>query len=106
MSLALLPRIDLTEILLEINAHAGCTEAFTHITESRSRIDLLSTSVSAILVAEACNIGLEPLVKPNSPTFSRDRLSWVQQNCFRAEPVTQANTSLVDYQSKISLAKV
>lgn len=39
---SLLPRIDLTEILLEINAHTGFTEAFTHITESRSRIDRLS----------------------------------------------------------------
>lgn len=63
-------------------------------------------SVSAVLIAEACNIGLEPLVKPNNPILSRDRLSWVQQNYFRAETLTQANASLVDYQSKIPLAKI
>ncbi len=103
---SLLPRIDLTEVLLEINAHTGFTEAFTHITENRSRIDHLPISVSAVLIAEACNIGLEPLVKPNNPILSRDRLSWVQQNYFRAETLTQANASLVDYQSKIPLAKI
>ncbi len=103
---SLLPRIDLTEILLEIDAHTGFTEAFTHITESRSRIDHLPISVSAVLIAEACNIGLEPLAKNNNPILSRDRLSWVQQNYFRAETLTQANAALVDYQSKISLAKI
>lgn len=103
---SLLPRIDLTEILLEINAHTGFTEAFTHISESRSRINRLPISVSAVLIAEACYIGLETLVKPNNPILSRDRLSWVQQNYFRAETLNQANADLVDYQSKIPLAKV
>ena len=103
---SLLPRVDLPEILLEINAHTGFAEAFTHITESRSRIDHLPISASAVLIAEACNIGLEPLVKPNNPILSRDRLSWVQQNYFRSETLAQANACLVDYQSTIPLARI
>ena len=103
---SLLPRIDLPEILLEMNAHTGFAEAFTHITESRSRVDHLPISMSAVLIAEACNIGLGPLVKSNNSILSRDRLSWIQQNYFRSETLAQANACLVDYHSTISLAQV
>jgi len=62
--------------------------------------------MSAVLIAEACNIGLAPLVKSNNSILSRDRLSWVQQNYFRSETLAQANACLVDYHSTISLAQV
>ena len=62
--------------------------------------------MSAVLIAEACNIGFGPLVKSNNSILSRDRLSWIQQNYFRSETLTQANACLVDYHSTISLAQV
>ena len=37
----------------------------------------LPTSICAVLLAEACNIGLEPLVRPDVPALARGRLSWV-----------------------------
>lgn len=59
--------------------------------------------MSAVLIAEACNIGLEPLVKANNSILSWDRLSWIQQNYFRSEKLAQENACLADYHSTISL---
>ena len=101
----MLPRVDLPELLLEVNTWTGFADAFTHVSESRSRIPDLATSVCAALVAEACNIGLAPLVRKDNPALTRSRLSWIQQNYLRTETLTQANAALVDYQATIPLAQ-
>jgi TnpA family transposase len=101
----LLPRVDLTELLLEINAHTGFADEFTHVSESNARADDLPISICAVLLAEACNIGLEPLIKHQVPALTRHRLNWVKQNYLRAETLARANAKLVDHQSTLSLAK-
>ena len=70
-----------------------------------SRIPDLPTSVSAALIADACNIALEPLVRKDTPALTRGRLSWIKQNYFRAETLIQANAALVDCQMTIPLAQ-
>jgi len=100
-----LPDIDLTELLLEINAHTGFTNEFTHVSEENSRADNLDISLCAILLSEACNVGIEPFVKPNNPALTRDRLNWVKQNYIRVETLTAANNHLVNYHTKNSLAQ-
>ncbi len=101
----LLPKVDLTELVLEIHAHTGFTDEFTHVSEANARADDLSVSICAVLLAEACNIGLEPLIKHQIPALTRHRLSWVKQNHLRAETLVRGNARLVDYQSTLALAK-
>lgn len=101
----LLPRIDLPELLLEIHAHTGFADEFTHISEGKARVDDLPISVCAVLVAEACNIGLEPVIQPDHPALTRNRLGWVQQNFIRTETLTRSNACLVDYQTTVPLAR-
>ena len=43
----------------------------------------LTTSLSAVLVAEACNTGIKPLVRADVPALHRSRLRWVSQNYLR-----------------------
>jgi TnpA family transposase len=102
---AMLPRVELPEVLLEIHARTGFADEFTHLSEAGTRIQDLSLSVCAVLLAEACNIGLEALVKPENPALTRDRLSWVQQNYLRADTIARANARLVEAQSRIPLAQ-
>ena len=102
---ALLPSVDLTELLLEIHAHTGFADEFTHVSEANARADDLTVSVCAVLLAEACNIGLEPLIKHQVPALTRHRLNWVKQNYLRAETLVKANAKLVDYQSTLYLAR-
>jgi hypothetical protein len=102
---ALVPRVDLPELLLEVNAWSGFASQFTHLSEGTARVQNLATSICAIVLAEACNIGLEPLVRQDVPWLTRGRLSWVHQNYLRADTLTQANARLVDYQATVQLAQ-
>lgn len=101
----LMPRVDLPEILLEIAQRTGFTSAFTHVSEGNARADQLEVSVCAVLMGEACNTGLEPLMRADNPALKRDRLSWVNQNYIREETLTAANAILVAAQSKLALAQ-
>lgn len=101
----LVPRVELPELLLEIHAMTGFADEFTHMSEGGSRVADLSLSICAVLVAEACNIGLEPLVQPTIPALTRDRLAWVQQNYLRSETLTRANARLVAAQAEIPIAQ-
>nr|AVX34832.1 Mobile element protein [Klebsiella pneumoniae] len=100
----LLPPVDLTELLLEIDARTGFTREFSHVSESGARAQDLHISLCAVMLAEACNIGHEPLIKHNIPALTRHRLSWVKQNYLRAETLVSANARLVDFQSSLALA--
>jgi hypothetical protein len=102
---AMLPHVDLPEVMLEINSRTGFTKEFTHLSQANSRVEDLHISICAVL-AQACNIGLEPLVRPELPALTRGRLSWVQQNYLRQETLIRANARLVDTQTHIPLAQI
>jgi hypothetical protein len=51
--------------------HTGFADEFTHVSEANARADGLSVSICAVLMAEACNIGLEPLIKHPIPALTR-----------------------------------
>jgi TnpA family transposase len=57
------------------------------------------------LIAEACNIGMEPLVHNDLPALRRSRLSWINQNFVRNETLTEANACLVAAQNSIPLVR-
>ena len=102
---ALLPRVDLPDLLLEVTRWTAFPDGFTHVSHGRSRVDDLDLSICAVLVAEACNIGFEPLLRPGTPALTRSRLSWVAQNYVRGETLVHANARLVDYQANIPLTQ-
>jgi len=102
---AFLPRVELPELLLEVHAWTGFASQFTHVSEGSARVADLPISICAALLAEACNVGLEPLLRHTVPALTRGRLAWVHQNYLRAETLTQANARLVDYQASLPLAQ-
>jgi TnpA family transposase len=102
---ARLPRVDLPELLLEIHQRTGFADAFTHISEAQSRVEDLPVSICAVLLAEACNIGLEPLVRGDNPALTRNRLGWIQQNYVRTQTLIEANARFVVYQTNNALAQ-
>ena len=55
---ALMPRVDLPELLLEVNAWTGFANQFTHVSEGTARVENLPISICAALLAEAsCSRG-------------------------------------------------
>src|SRR3954451_11046807 len=99
------PRVELPELLLEVQAWTGFASDFTHVNEHGARADDLPISVCAALLAEARNVGLEPLVRPEVPALKRARLAWIQQNYLRADTITNANAHLVDAHATLPLTK-
>jgi len=61
-----LPRVDLPDVLLEVAGWTGFLTEFTHVSEGAARAEDLGVSICAVLVVEACNIGLEPVVQPTA----------------------------------------
>lgn len=102
---ARMPRVDLPELVLEINARTRFADAFHHASEAKARARDLGVSLSAVLVAEACNTGLEPVIEPGIPALTRSRLGWVKQNYIRADTLTAANARLVAAQNGVDLVR-
>ena len=103
---AMLPRIDLSDLLLEVYGWTGFLDEYTHAGGLGPRMDGLPVSVAALLIAEACNVGLTPVTDPNNPALTRGRLSHVDQNYLRADTHSVANARLVDAQAGIGIAQL
>jgi len=103
---AMLPRVDLPEMLLEVISWAPeLAGEFTAMSGGRSRLDDLPTSIAACLAAHAMNVGYRPVAKKGVPALERSRLSHVFQNYVRPETLAAANAPLVARQAGLPLAQ-
>jgi hypothetical protein len=101
---ARMPKIDLPDVMLEVAARSGFADAFTHVSERHARVEEFATSLCGALVAQACNIGFEPMVRTDQPALSRNRLSWASQNFIRSETIAAANARIVAAQNALPIA--
>lgn len=101
-----LPTVDLPDIVLEIAVRTGFAKTFTHVSERQARVEAFTLSLCAVLVAEACNIGFEPVSRSDLPALGRARLSWIQQNFIRENTITAANRRLVAAQNALPIARI
>jgi TnpA family transposase len=101
---AMLPRVDLPEVLLEVFSWTGADKAFTSITGGEAPLADLETTIAALLVAHGCNVGYTPVIGGADP-LTRDRLSHVDQTYLRLATYRAANAALIDAQASIPLAQ-
>ncbi|UKY47592.1 Tn3 family transposase [Streptomyces inhibens] len=101
---AMLPRVDLPEVLLEEFSWTGADQAFTSVTGGEARLKDLNVTIAALLVAHACNVGYTP-VFGSADALKYGRLSHVDQTCLRLATYRAANAALIDYQTSIPLAQ-
>ncbi|MFF8382536.1 Tn3 family transposase [Streptomyces kanasensis] len=101
----MLPKIDLPDLLFEVHAWTGFLDAFVHLGDGTTRMKDLSTSVVALLVSEACNIGLAPVVNPGYEALTRARLVHVDQYYLRADTIAAANARLIAAQAAVPIVK-
>jgi hypothetical protein len=100
---AMLPRIDLPDLLFEVHSWTGFLDSFGHVSDRRTRMEGLFVSLVALLVSQSCNIGLTPVIDPENKALTRSRLSHVDQNYVRADTLSAANAALIAAQSRIEL---
>jgi TnpA family transposase len=99
-----LPDADLPDLLLEIAAKTGFIDGFAHEHERRAHLSDLPTSICAVLVAQACNVGYAPLVDETIPALREARLKYVARHYIRPETLIAANARIVDYHAALELA--
>ena len=103
---AMLPRVDLPEVILEVMAWVPeFTAAFTSASGGRTRLDDLHVSVAACLTAQALNIGYAPVAKKGAPALEPARLAHVSSAYLSAEAFSRANAPLIDAQAGIPFAQ-
>ena len=113
-----LPFIELSDLLLEINSYTGFAKAFIRTDEVRDpRHDVpeLELSVCAVswtkrhlaglsaLLAQACNLSLRAVARPDIPALTLEHLHFVQQNYIRHDTLTAANSKLVEAHAGLPL---
>ncbi|MGB0091556.1 MAG: Tn3 family transposase [Solirubrobacteraceae bacterium] len=102
---AVMPRADIPDVLLEIFARTGGVDCFPHISGATTRMDDLDVSVCGVLLAEAANIGLTPVVNPAVRTLTRARLRHVDAAYKRVETMRAFNARLIETQAGIPIVE-
>ena len=62
-----LPQVELAALLLEVEAFTGFASAFTHVADGPPSPTDLPLSICAVLLAQACNIGLKTVARADVP---------------------------------------
>ncbi|MGH3833795.1 MAG: Tn3 family transposase [Pseudonocardiaceae bacterium] len=102
---ARIPTLDLPEAILEVHSWTGFLDHFTHVSDTPTRTPDMTTSVAAVLAAQAMNVGMGPMVHDGNPALALDRLFWAEQNYLRADTLSSANAALVEYHSRLPLVE-
>jgi TnpA family transposase len=98
----LMPRIKITELLMEVDDWTDFTRHFTHFKtgeQAKNRTMLLST-----ILSDAINLGL-PKMAESSPGTTYAKLSWLQAWHIRDETYSAGLAELVNAQSKHTFAE-
>lgn len=101
----LLPKAGIPDILLEVMRRTGFENTFTHLSDRPAKTDHFEASLCAVLVAQGCNIGFEPIVRDDHAALKRNRLSWIAQNFIRAETLTAASAKVVSAHAKLPITQ-
>jgi TnpA family transposase len=101
----LLPEVEIADVPLEVHSWTGFLDEYTHVSGAPARAAGLIESVSALLVSDACNLGLTPVADEHYLPLSRERLNWVAHNYLRSETHAGGNTRLVNYHARLALAQ-
>jgi TnpA family transposase len=100
-----LPPVRLPALVLEVDRWTGFLDDFVPIGRA-GRVRDVRRSLCALLVAEACNLGMEPVIDATDPALRRDRLRWVRDQYIRARTLRSANATLVARQLEEPLPRL
>jgi TnpA family transposase len=98
---ALLPRIKITDLLVEVDAWSGFTRHFTHFRHGTAVKD--RTVLLTAILADAINLGLVRMAEA-CPGTSLARLSRVADGHIRDETYSKALAELVNHHHRLPLA--
>ncbi len=96
----MMPRVDIGEVVQEVMSwRPGFVQAYTHLSRGEPKLADLHLTLSAVLTAQALNVGWGPVIDPGTAAVTKARISHVFQNYIRAENHAAANAHLIDAQA-------
>jgi hypothetical protein len=99
---AMLPRIKITDLLMEVDGWTGFSRHFVHLRDGTMPNDRISL-LTAIL-ADAINLGLNRMAEA-CPGSSLSRLSWIVDWHVRDETYSKALAEIVNYHHRLAFAE-
>ena len=93
---AVLPAVDLVELLVEVNSWCGFLDELTHAGNATDRSSDHTARLMAAVVANGCNFGTEAMARVGG--FSGKELAWTQRWYLRTDVLRAANDRIVNYQ--------
>ena len=100
---ALLPRVPIASVLVEIDARTGFTDRLTHAGGKVSRPPDLKRNLLYVIIAEATNMGLGAMAESCGVPW--DSLAWTAEWYFRAETLEAANAAIVNYHHRLPMTQ-
>jgi len=91
-----LPRIDLVDLLIEVDGWCHFTDNFEHAGGSQPRTKELLTCIFASILAQACNFGLTKMAEISGLSYSQ--LTWHTNWYLREETLQKSINSIVNFQ--------
>src|SRR6266581_3556094 len=99
-----LPQVELSELLIEVDAWTHFSDHFVHAAGADTLRPTLLPHLYASILAHACNFGLEQMAQ--STDISYRQLAWCTTWYMREETLEAAFTNLVNYHHKLPLSPV
>jgi TnpA family transposase len=101
---ARLPQVELSELLIEVDAWTHFSDHFVHAANADPLRLTRLPHLYASIVAHACNFGLEQMAQ--STDISYPQLAWCTTWYLREETLEAAFTNLVNYHHQLPLSQV
>lgn len=98
-----LPRVDLSEILVEVDNWIGFNNCFEHAGGGEPRSQELQLHLYASVLAQGCNLGLTRMAQIADVTYRQ--LAWCTNWYMREETLKAAVTKIVDFQYQQPLSQ-
>ncbi len=100
---ALVPRIKITRLLLEVATWTGFDRTFTHLrddTPPENRCGVLT-----VVLADAINLGITGMAA-TTPGYSERQLAWLAEWYVRDDTYRAALAAIVNFQTRLPLARL
>jgi TnpA family transposase len=98
-----LPRVELSELLVEVDGWTDFSGGFEHAGGREPRSRDLTRHLYAAILAQGCNLGLTRMAQISDRTY--DRLAWCTTWYLREETLRAAVATLVNYQHRQPLSR-
>lgn len=99
-----LPKLDITDLLMEVDGWTGFSAVFTHLMTKQLPEGDIRLHVYASLLAQACNLGFKQMATSSELPYRR--LLWCNTWYVREETLRDATTVLVNHHHRLPLSRV